>query len=155
MLTSPPVPYAFSIGNPISRLLTVGSTPIQHSVLNVKALVGAFNQEKALVVEPMDRFAALVTSDPAVITTPWFYPEHWTMIYCTGGNPSISINPTHKSFIITVKLGSVSYWHRAGEAMMQKKTSHFSFCKYLKNKSFLCFKLDEKNIFIPQSVGLL
>ena len=40
------------------------------SVLNVKALVGAFNQEKALVgafsvivqpvVEPMDRFAALV-----------------------------------------------------------------------------------------------
>ena len=39
-------------------------------VLNVKALVGAFNQEKALegafsvivqpVVEPMDRFAALV-----------------------------------------------------------------------------------------------
>ena len=41
-----------------------------NSVLNVKALVGAFNQEKALVgalsmivqpvVEPMDRFAALV-----------------------------------------------------------------------------------------------
>ena len=40
------------------------------SVLNVKALVGAFNQEKALVgafsvivqpvVEPMDRFTALV-----------------------------------------------------------------------------------------------
>ena len=24
-------------------------TPVQHSVLNVKALVGAFNQEKALV----------------------------------------------------------------------------------------------------------
>ena len=40
-------------------------TPIQHSVLNVKVLVGAFNQEKALVgaisviVEPMDRFTAL------------------------------------------------------------------------------------------------
>ena len=41
------------------------------SVLNVKALVGAFNQEKALVgafsviiqpvVEPIDRFAALVS----------------------------------------------------------------------------------------------
>ena len=41
-----------------------------NGVLNVKALVGAFNQEKALVgafsvivqpvVEPMDRFAALV-----------------------------------------------------------------------------------------------
>ena len=26
-----------------------GLTPIYHSVLNVKALVGAFNQEKALV----------------------------------------------------------------------------------------------------------
>ena len=26
-----------------------GLTPVQHSVLNVKALVGAFNQEKALV----------------------------------------------------------------------------------------------------------
>ena len=49
------------------------SFPLFHglnSVLNVKALVGAFNQEKALVgafsmivqsvVEPMDRFAALV-----------------------------------------------------------------------------------------------
>ena len=42
-----------------------------NNVLNVKALVGAFNQEKALVgafsvivqpvVQPMDRFAALVT----------------------------------------------------------------------------------------------
>ena len=37
--------------DPISRLLTVGSTPVQHSalnVLNVKAVVAAFNQEKAL-----------------------------------------------------------------------------------------------------------
>ena len=43
-----------------------------NSVLNVKALVGAFNKEKALVgafsvivqtvVEPMDRFAALVVT---------------------------------------------------------------------------------------------
>ena len=47
--------------------------PVQHSFLNVKALVGAFNQEKALggafsvivqpVVEPMDRFAALHKTD--------------------------------------------------------------------------------------------
>ena len=44
-----------------------------NSVLNVKALVGAFNQEKALVgpfsvivqqvVEPMDRFTALQDTD--------------------------------------------------------------------------------------------
>ena len=49
MLTKPPVPYDFCVGVPISRLLTVGSTPVYHSVLNVKALVGVFNQEKALV----------------------------------------------------------------------------------------------------------
>ena len=56
----------------------MGLTPIYHSVLivsylNVKALIGAFNQEKALVgafsvivqliVEPMDRFAALVSTE--------------------------------------------------------------------------------------------
>ena len=33
MLTNPPVPYDFCVGVPISRLLTVGSTPVQHSVL--------------------------------------------------------------------------------------------------------------------------
>ena len=44
-----PVPCDNCIEDPISRLLTVGSTPVSHSVLNVKALVGAFNQEKALV----------------------------------------------------------------------------------------------------------
>ena len=48
----------------------MGSTPIKHSVLNVKALVGAFNQEKALVgafsvivqpvVEPTEHYTALV-----------------------------------------------------------------------------------------------
>ena len=35
--------------DPISCLHTVGSMPVQHSVLNVKAVVAAFNQEKALV----------------------------------------------------------------------------------------------------------
>ena len=49
MLTNPPIPYDFCVGDPISRLLTLGSTPVQHSILNVKALVGTFNQEKALV----------------------------------------------------------------------------------------------------------
>ena len=44
-----PVPYDSCAGVPLSCLLTVGSTPVQHSVLNVKALVGAFNQGKALV----------------------------------------------------------------------------------------------------------
>ena len=62
MLTNPSVLYDFCVGNPISHLLTVGSTPVKHSVLivnacvlivnsvlNVKALVGTFNQEKVLV----------------------------------------------------------------------------------------------------------
>ena len=65
---------------PISRLLTVGSMPVQHSVLivsflNVKELVGTFNQEKAAagafscdcktlcnLREPL--FEALVTTYP-------------------------------------------------------------------------------------------
>ena len=53
----------------------------------MKALVGAFNQEKALVgafsvivqpvVEPMDRFAALLTTHPSPLAT----TEH---LRCTG-----------------------------------------------------------------------
>ena len=49
MLTKPPVPYDFCISFPILHPLTVGSNPVLHSVLNVKAVVAAFNQEKALV----------------------------------------------------------------------------------------------------------
>ena len=49
MLTNLLVLYDFCIGNPISCLLTVGSKPIQHSVLNVKAVVAAFNQERDLI----------------------------------------------------------------------------------------------------------
>ena len=44
-----PAPYDFCVSDPISCLLTVGSTPVKHSVLNVKAVVAAFNQEKALL----------------------------------------------------------------------------------------------------------
>ena len=50
----------------------MGSTPVQHSVLNVKAVVAAFNQEKALVgafsvivqpvVEPMEHYTALLAT---------------------------------------------------------------------------------------------
>ena len=55
----------------------MGSTPVLHSVLNVKALVGAFNQEKALVgafsvivqpvMEPMEHYTALGGSVAAVV----------------------------------------------------------------------------------------
>ena len=49
MLTNPPIPY-----DPISRLLYLSWVNARlasclNSALNVKALVGAFNQEKALV----------------------------------------------------------------------------------------------------------
>ena len=50
---NPSVPYDPCVGVPISHLFTVGSMPVYHSVLNsvlnVKALIGAFNQETALV----------------------------------------------------------------------------------------------------------
>ena len=44
MLTNPPISFDLYVGVPS----TYGLTPAHHSVLNVKALVGAFNQEKAL-----------------------------------------------------------------------------------------------------------
>ena len=50
MLTNPPVPFDFCVADPISRWETV---------LNVKALVGAFNQEKALV----GAFSIIVKTD--------------------------------------------------------------------------------------------
>ena len=59
MLTNLLVPYDLCIDIPISCLLTVGSMPVKHSVLNVKALVGAFNQEKALV----GAFSVIVKTD--------------------------------------------------------------------------------------------
>ena len=55
MLTNPPVPNNFCVGDPISHLLTVVCGVNAHfayclnSVLNVEAVVAAFNQEKALV----------------------------------------------------------------------------------------------------------
>ena len=69
MLTKPPVPYDFCVGDPISSLLTWGSTPVQHSILNVKALDSTFNQERALVdafsviVKTHGLFAALLSVD--------------------------------------------------------------------------------------------
>ena len=41
----------FALGTQFLHLLTVGSTPVKHSsvIIDVKAVVGAFNQEKALV----------------------------------------------------------------------------------------------------------
>ena len=38
------------VSNQISRLLTVGSTLVQHSVFNVKVVVITFNQQKAFSV---------------------------------------------------------------------------------------------------------
>ena len=43
----------------ISNLLTMGSTLVKHSVLNVKAFVGALNQEMALV----GAFSVIVKTD--------------------------------------------------------------------------------------------
>ena len=45
-----PVPFTiFVLASQFHVYFTVGSTPVKRSFLNVKALVGAFNQEKVLV----------------------------------------------------------------------------------------------------------
>ena len=46
MLTNLPVPYDHCAGVPILCLLTVGSTSVQHSDLNVKALIRHFQPGK-------------------------------------------------------------------------------------------------------------
>ena len=90
------LPFDFSIGIPISCLLTVGSTPVWHSVLNVKALVGAFNQERALVgafsvivqpvVEPMDSFTALIFLLQRCVPVP---PEHAQSAHGAARHPQL------------------------------------------------------------------
>ena len=97
------------VGDPISRLLTVGSTPIQHSVLNVKALVGAFNQEKALVgafsvivqpvVEPMEHYTALILR----ITAEWGQWQ-WQL---GGGSPRPQEDPDAKRLGARLQPGQV------------------------------------------------
>ena len=49
LFTNLSVPYDLCVGVPISCLLTVGVTWYLYSVFSVIALVGAINQEKALV----------------------------------------------------------------------------------------------------------
>ena len=50
MLTNPLIPCDLYVEDPKSFLHTMGSMPsVFNSVLNVIAVVGAFNQEKALV----------------------------------------------------------------------------------------------------------
>ena len=57
MLTNLPIPYDICVTIPnFTSTYTMGSSPVKYSVLlntnivfNVKALVGTFNQEKALV----------------------------------------------------------------------------------------------------------
>ena len=64
----------------------------------MKALVGAINQEKALagafsviiqpVVEPMDRFAALVLTSLLTVLS-LANGSHLGAIFCAGGSPDI------------------------------------------------------------------
>ena len=66
MLTNPPVLYDFCVGNPISRLLTMGQRPF---------------------VEPMDRFTALILTKVAckVITSPPVQSSAWVRVPAGGG----------------------------------------------------------------------
>ena len=72
----PAVPYDFCVGNPISCLLNIGSTPFEHSVLHVKAVVAAFNQEKALVggfsvILQLHRLIVYSTSQDSDVAGQW------------------------------------------------------------------------------------
>ena len=69
MLTKPPIPYDLCVADPISRWINACLYCL-NSVLNVKAVIGAFNQEKALVGAfsvitnlRMELFEALVNSN--------------------------------------------------------------------------------------------
>ena len=78
MLTNQPVPYDFCVSDPISSLLTVGSTPVKHSVLNVKALVGP---SRGLLRDCENRFGSVtgrVISGPKVHSS-YLQPtgQHW------------------------------------------------------------------------------
>ena len=66
MLTNLPVPYDLCVRVPISCLLTMFRrlfSLVVNIVLNVKALVGAFNQEKALV----GAFSVIVKSSQSFV----------------------------------------------------------------------------------------
>ena len=75
-----PVPYDFCIRGPILCLLTVGKRIFCNRVLNVKALVASFNQEKALVgafsmIVQLRRL--IVNSTNLVSGSPAPAPGHW------------------------------------------------------------------------------
>ena len=57
-----PVLYDFCVGYSMSRQLTVGSMPVKHSVLNVKGLVGAFNQGSLSVIIQLRRLIVYSTN---------------------------------------------------------------------------------------------
>ena len=68
MLTKPPVPYDLCVADPISCWETVGSTPVQQSV------VGTFNQEKALV----GAFSVIVRLHRLIVCSTNKTPSHFS-----------------------------------------------------------------------------
>ena len=69
MLANPSVPWPLSHFHITSTYC--GLTPVKHSILNVKALVGAFNQEKALV----GAFSVIVKSSRTFVWSSSRYPS--------------------------------------------------------------------------------
>ena len=73
----------------------------------MKALVGAFNQEKALVgafsmivqlvVEPMDRFAALVQRDMVYFLSDYLVQEIIDGLVIVGDGPRLVVRAARKS----------------------------------------------------------
>ena len=77
MLTNQAVPYDLGVKIPISRLLTMSNAYLAlclNSVLNVKALEGAFNQEKTLA----GAFSVIVQLSRLIICS-----TNYDMLNCT------------------------------------------------------------------------
>ena len=132
MLTKPTVPYDFCIADPISRRVNARSASCLNSVLNVIALVGAFNQEKAQVgafsvivepiVEPMEHYTALVAENSVgykimLMLTPG-YPAMSTMTPLVNNPYSVQQpSPDSQSF---ANMNLASPQHKPGQSELSQ-----------------------------------
>ena len=140
-------------------LLTMGSTPVQHSVLNVKALLGAFNQEKALVgafsvivqlvVEPMDRFAAQF-----VPITPSHQEDEYTRGHGHGRHPPENQINSRKTLLLSNL--KVDYWKWAGlinyvRMWWPSLSATLSSCSHILWIQNICQNFTKLNLFFRKS----
>ena len=122
MLTNPLFHYDICVGDPISRLLTVRSTPVQHSVLNVKV------PNRGLLRDCENR-----------LWNQWIvlqhYTRHWEVWAPTGSSHTqISLDilyllPTDRPLALHVSTpySRHYYLHKLGERSLWKYAVLFAF----------------------------